>query len=216
MSRCEAEIEAGLCPNAKFDDKGETLLTQSVKCGHYEIIELFLKHGADPNIRNDDMDTPLLIAATIKNFEICKMLVENGASLAITSENGVTPLMTAAGEGDADESMKIVEYFVEKGAEINETDNNRNNVLHYAVPGCNKIVKFLLDKGAQVNLISKTGWTPLLIAGSRSSSGNALLLAQQGAGFTVGKTSFWNVATDCVKQHLRLNGFNESNTLQEF
>ena len=213
MPRCQAALEAGLCPNSKFLDKGETLLTQSVKCGHGEIVELLLKHGANPDDRNKEMDTPLLIAAAKKNFEICKMLVANGASMAITSGNGVTPLMKAARDGDVGKTLKIVEFLIEKGCEINATDSNDQNVLHYAVPGSNKIVKFLLDKGAQVNVISKTGWTPLLKACSMLSCGNSLLLAQYGADFTIGKTSIWQVASDSVKQHLQMHGFNESNTL---
>ncbi len=86
------------------------------KIGAYQVLELLLAKGANPNIRlkrrppylNVPQDrggdtilsvgaTPLLRAARAGDAEVVKLLLEHGAIPDLTSQYNVTPLMAAAG-----------------------------------------------------------------------------------------------------------------------
>jgi len=67
-------------------------------------------------------------------------------------------LLTAAAAGDYNK----VRNLVDKGADINISDNHKQSPLHYAsYSGYLDITKYLLDKGADVKAKDKDGNTPL-------------------------------------------------------
>lgn len=55
------------------------------------MLKLLIKYGADVNVCDNDLWTPLHAAATCANLEICKILIENNADLLAVNTDGNMP-----------------------------------------------------------------------------------------------------------------------------
>lgn len=64
------------------------------------IIRLLLKKGADVNIQDEYLDTPLHLATSTDDSEIVEILLEHGADIFIKNENGLTPYDVAVEENN--------------------------------------------------------------------------------------------------------------------
>ena len=68
--------------------------------GRIDLVNAFLKYGADPSISSSEDDsTPLMIASKKGYFEIAKVLLEAGANLRAEDECGNTALEIALQQG---------------------------------------------------------------------------------------------------------------------
>ena len=68
-----------------------------------------------------------------------------------------TPLHTACLNG----RLPIVQYLIEKGADIEAKNQEKKTPLHYASwNGQTNVVKYLLSKGANKNAKNTSGTTP--------------------------------------------------------
>jgi len=84
--------------------------------GYQDVVEILLKHKADPNIQSEmEKWTPLMRASTRGYKEICEMLIKSGAHVNLTSNQGRTALQNAAEQGFTD----IVKILVAAGADVN-------------------------------------------------------------------------------------------------
>jgi ankyrin repeat protein len=93
------------------------------------------------------------------NVEQVRSAVDKGANVNVRGKGGWAPLLVAARNGHFD----VVQYLVEHGADIEQSDNSRDKtpLLAAAFKGHYDIVKYLVDKGAKVNVQAINGWTPL-------------------------------------------------------
>jgi len=72
----------------------------------------------------------------------------------VTNANGSTPLIVAASVGH----LQVVDYLLNKGADIQAVNKMGMGALHYAVIGEHlDVVKLLIEKGADVNIPSMMG-----------------------------------------------------------
>lgn len=128
----------------------------------YEIADLLLKHGANPNIH--EMESLSNLASDLKGRRNGRM--------------ARTPLHYAASEAD----LKLVKLLVEAGANVNSIAYNDRSPLHYsAYRGANDIVSYLVSKGADVNYRGKTSEdTPLGVAMYRKKHETVKLLKSLG------------------------------------
>jgi len=86
----------------------------------------------------------------------------------------LTALMLAAGvaifnEGDdagtEAETLQAVKLLVERGADVNQIDDNGETAVHGAAyRGHNSVVKYLADRQAKLDVKNRIGWTPVTIA----------------------------------------------------
>lgn len=70
--------------------------------GHAEVVQLLLKHGADPNARDNWHFTPIMEAAIKGKIEVCIVLLQQGADVSIKNADNKTAYDLA------DSSMKSV------------------------------------------------------------------------------------------------------------
>ena len=78
-----------------------------------EMAEILLKHGADPNIKNDADETALEIAACNGFLDFVKLLVKYGANVNVKNEfSGNSPLSCA----QANNHNKVAAFLKAHGA----------------------------------------------------------------------------------------------------
>lgn len=139
-----------------------TALQGATEHGQREVVELLLQHNANPNLGGGDDAPPILAAAIYAEVEILDMLVDAGADVnAVGGDDQSTPLINAvetisgteslqklldAGahidlpRGDGETALiaaarwehEIVEFLLEKGADVMHTTNDGLNALMVA------------------------------------------------------------------------------------
>ena len=134
---------------------------EAVDQGYYEICQLLLENGANPNLTTHGDQTALIMAASEQSFELCKLLVDHGASVDHAASNGLTPLLCAI-RSDSEDSYEKVQLFVENGASVNQRIKHGNTPLIEAAEAKNtKTVRYLLQQGANVHRHDEFGNTAL-------------------------------------------------------
>ncbi len=178
-------IEQGANVNEKTE-KGMTCLMFMANWGNFELVKSLVEKGAKINEKIDGRATALNYAAQNGNFDIVSYLVEKGAK--IEKDNmGRTLLMDAVGgAGFAQEGsssrLKIIEYLIEKGVDLNEKNSDGWSALTYAaLEGASNIAKYLIEHGAKINEKDNEGRTPLMIAASQGHLNVVKCLVEAGA-----------------------------------
>ena len=115
-------------------------LQAAAECGHSEMIQILLAHGAEVNSIGGKYHTALQAAAYSGKKDAVEALLN-----AKADQNLRGPLYAAAFEGHSE----IVDLLLEKGADIT-SDNGyfRSALLAAAMTGRNSIVRALLNRGA--------------------------------------------------------------------
>jgi ankyrin repeat protein len=161
----------------------------TVNIDRIRIIKSLLAHGADVNGRNTDMEprwdgaryrrrlvgaTALLLAAKSADVEVMRLLLANGADPKINTGVNITPLMAAAGiawasnqdratEAEVLEAVKLL--VEEQKLDVNFVADTGETAMHAAAyRGANSVVQYLFDHGAKLDVVDKSGRTPLAIA----------------------------------------------------
>ncbi len=139
------------------DDLAKSPLHWAVENGNTKTVKLLLDHAADPNLKNQDDDTPLHLS---KSKEIAELLLAKNADVKARNKSGRTPLHHAASRQGA---KALVELLLSKGAEANAADNLGQTPLFRAVFVRDKEnTELLIAHGADVNTKDNQGKTPLL------------------------------------------------------
>ena len=147
--------------------------------GHVEVVRLLLRHGADPNVKDNWQFTPLMEAAIKGKIEVCIVLLQNGANSTICNSEGKSALELASnvtkpvlsGEYKKDELLeaarngnedKLTALLTPLNVNCHAADGRKSTPLHLAA-GYNriKIVQLLLRQGGDVHAKDKGGLVPL-------------------------------------------------------
>ena len=146
-----------------------------------DIALLLLKHGASPNIRDDQGRTPLLLFS-YSGAETVDALVAKGADVNARSADGTTALMSAAEGHDA----APVKALLRHGADPNARNAKGQTALLLAAANLSQygkadMIQALLDGGADPDARSGEGNTALVLAVRQQRTAAARLLLQKGA-----------------------------------
>jgi ankyrin repeat protein len=191
---------------------GQTALFGASACGQIEAAQLLLEKGAAVNFAvpdsaaGDDPDsTPLLLAAENGHLEVVKLLLDNGADVNArasynSAHQSATPLIGAtmlgvnfqgydyiAGIRVATDKrhgyLEVVKVLVDKGAELDATDNLGHTALFYAALNEQlEVARLLLERGAGADVQGHNlNGTPLLMAAQNGDVEMVKLLLAYGA-----------------------------------
>lgn len=134
------------------------------------IAKELLNAGTDPNLQDNDGNTPIILAAFYHNTEIVDLLFNLDVNIDLTIKNnkGWTALIAGC-NNDAPaycSNQEIITKLINKGISINEKDNNGNTALNMVSNNINDysklIITILLEAGADPNIEDKMGDTPLI------------------------------------------------------
>jgi cell wall assembly regulator SMI1 len=161
-------------------EEGSTMLTLAAMEGQLAVVDLLLRHGADPNKPDDDCGcSPLFWAAKKGPISIVARLLDGGASIGLKNgHNKETALLTAV-KRDTEENLAIVRLLIERGAD-EEVRSDASVLVIACTFSSPAIVGLLLDHGAAVNGVTERG-TPLAAAVAKGRADLVELLLAAGA-----------------------------------
>lgn len=158
LPSCKVLVSSGASLEAA-NDLGYTPLMAAIEGDHEEVIDFFLKSGANvnPEVINE-MEVeglggafPLYTATRKENLAVVKQLLKRGADVNRSAPNGWTSLKSAAQQGN----FEIVKVLLDAGADPNIADDTNYTPLMNAVSGEHEdIVKILLKFNADPNVQS--------------------------------------------------------------
>lgn len=143
-------------------------------------VRSLLQRGFDPNTRDENGQTGLLIALREPSPKVIQVLLESPQlNVDIANAKDETPLMLAAIKGQQD----LVTQLLKRDAAVNKAGWTP---LHYAATsGQLTIMKVLLDNYAFIDAQSPNGTTPLMMAAMYGSGEAVKLLLAEGADTTM-------------------------------
>lgn len=128
-----------------------------------DLLQAFLKHGADVNAESKDSTRPLQLVSAQGNLEALKIICDKRVISDIDDPDchGDTALSDAT-KGNHTDCMK---FLLGLNADVNKANNLGHTPLHLAaVKGNVEAVKVLLDHGADVGRVDVENTTALLYA----------------------------------------------------
>jgi ankyrin repeat protein len=208
----EKLIKAGADVNMQ-NHHGESVLMMACASAesNEEIIHELLHHGANPNIQDSSLESPLSISTRHGSLGVVRLLFDKGADPNIPGKRGETALFRAAEEGHGDlistllhnkadphicneafqtalfcavrkGHVSVVNLLLDAGSDVHAQDIAGNTPLFYAASsGCEEVVRLLLEKGAQIDHRNALQETALFFAARHGRTAVANLLIEAGA-----------------------------------
>ncbi|AGC49043.1 ankyrin [Myxococcus stipitatus DSM 14675] len=115
-----------------------------------------LERGADPNLREEGEDTPLIKAVRRQEQVLVDALLVAGADVNLPGEKGVTPLLAAL-RGFPTAEFGLVEQLVKAKADVNKADGEGAPLREAASRCLPKGVALLLQRGARWDVLPGGG-----------------------------------------------------------
>lgn len=170
--------------NTRKNQPNNSLIIATKEGSHLKVDKL-IKQGYDPNIRDDNGRTALMLAISSGNINSVESLVNAGADVNAKIKydwNGVeyTPLLWAAYVEKP--NLSIIDFLISNGADISLSNSYGTNALMFAAEkGHFEVVKSLIDKGVSVNAVTKNNATAIMYAAMSGKAKVAKLLLNNGA-----------------------------------
>ncbi|KAI1885208.1 hypothetical protein AGOR_G00217810 [Albula goreensis] len=200
-------LNSGTSVNQADPADGRTLLASAAHAGAAEVVELLLSRGADPELADNQGQSPLTLAARQGHVGTLRVLLDWAGRAGETVANamvehadaeGWTPLRLAAWGGH----REAVHLLLASGAEVDGSDPEGRTALRAAAwGGHEEILLILLNHGAQADRADREGRTPLIAAAYMGHREAVEILLDHGAAVDLkdgdGRTAL-SVAAMCV------------------
>ena len=148
----------------KITHDGRTYLFWASSRGNLQVMKYLLSKGAKTDIVDDKGSSVLLFAAGggQTNPALYNLLLANGASINETNPKGANAIHQLIGKV---KNLNELDYFIEKGLKLSDTDKAGLNTVDYAARSGNKeIIEQLIKKGISYKDINTDGGNVFLEA----------------------------------------------------
>ncbi|MGF2735813.1 ankyrin repeat domain-containing protein [Marinobacter sp. DUT-1] len=99
-------LEAGVPVDIRTSD-GDSLLMLATGHSHTDTVRFLLEKGANPNLANNQLRTPLMSAAMTNEVGILELLLQAGADPQVTDRDGARALDLAETNGASDAARRL-------------------------------------------------------------------------------------------------------------
>jgi ankyrin repeat protein len=133
------------------------------RTNQYEVVELLLHNKCDPNICNEDGQSPLHVAVEKRCSKLILSLLQGNANPNLQDKEGRTPLHIALEANDTESDDTAVDDAESDDTAVDDAavdDAESDDTAAYAT----EAVKLLLEHGADPDIYDNEHCTPLLIA----------------------------------------------------
>jgi ankyrin repeat protein len=157
-------------------------VVDAVSFGTLEDLAEALRAGGNPNAYDHHKLTPLHWAMSRfsnsnQNVEKIRLLLEAGANPNAIDATGNTPMVDAVTDG----RMDLIELLRRFGASL-KCESDCGSLIADAVLGRQlQLIPFLVREGVEINLISRDGFTPLMLAAGNGVADAIPVLLANGA-----------------------------------
>ena len=160
------------------DSQGWTAILVAVKCGHRDICDILLSHGAQVTSTTPDGSTVLHLIG-FDDAELCETLLAHGAQVNAVLTDGtlLTPLHNAACFGH----NKLIDILLQHRANPHAEDDEGWTPLHHACQnGYIDCVQTLCMAGVDITAVDVDGSAPIHYAADGNHSNIVMALVDRG------------------------------------
>lgn len=158
--------------------KSMTPLHYAAQQGQLQVMELLIKEGADPSIKDNQKYFPLHHAAERGYHTCCKTLAPFYLDDAAQDQEQIPPVMLAARKGH----YLCYKEMTDAKMNLSYKDGLGNTALHIVAKlGFEKFVVLLLDMDANPNIQNNIGNTPIMEAIMKCKTSCVNILIDKGA-----------------------------------
>ncbi len=187
LSELDYFIEKGLDIKSK-DALGNTMFNYAATKGNIKIMDQLIAKGLDYKTPNKEGGNAMIYASYgarghTNPIEVYQYLDQLGIKANVITDGGTTPLHNAV-YGTKD--MAIIDYFLEKGVDVDQKDGDGNTAFLNAVNWDNpEMAAYLLPKVGDINHTNKNGHSALTYAIINKQPGLFDDLISKGANVTI-------------------------------
>lgn len=175
---CKLLVLTGSNVNHK-DGYGDSPLLRAVTTGHSKIINFLLNIGAEYNTLDSEGET-LLFKTVFAKRKILDLLLKYPIDINKRNKRGNTVLHNFCHYIHS--KTAHIRLLLEKGAQVNETNENGETPLFFAIRRKNlEVVRLLIEKGASVHSINFYEDSVLMVSASVGATKITQLLIEKGA-----------------------------------
>lgn len=141
-------------------------LIGAIETGNMERVKKLLNEDNEIhnyiNEKDDEGNTPLHYAIYYDNLELIELLLkQKNIKVNAKNEKGFAPLHIVI-LGNSINSLNILEYLLDNGANINVQDKNGHTPLHVAISQNDiEVIEMLLERRIKINTQTKVGNTAM-------------------------------------------------------
>lgn len=196
LSMIDYFVEKGL-PLTSTDDAGNGLFNYAAIMGNIPLMKKAVEWDLPHTERNANGGNAMLFASrgyrgSVNALEVYEFLAAQGVAANVVTKDGETPLHNIAFRA---KDPAIVQFFIQRGVDLNQTDHEGNTMLLNAMRGGNtSIALAYLSQVADINHQNKAGHSALTFAVRENLTAVATALLQAGADSDVVDASGNNLA----------------------